>query len=83
MYIGLLSNIIEIKSPDVVVCLLLFAIDLQNSSVTKISNTVVRTTHMRGLFTDFGIEISQLFFPKSHPNTTKLKTTIKLRANII
>lgn len=83
MLIGLLSNIIELTSPDVIVCLLLFAMGLQNSFVTKISNAIVRTTHLTGLFTDLGIEISQLFFPKSHPNTKTLKTTIKLRTIII
>lgn len=81
--IGLLSNIIELKSPNLIVCLLLFAMGLQNSFVTKISNAVVRTTHLTGLFTDLGIEISQLLFPKSHPNTSKLMTTIKLRTSII
>lgn len=81
--IGLLSNVIQIKYPDLVICLLLFAMGLQNSFVTKISNAVVRTTHLTGLFTDLGIDISQLFFPKSHPNRKKLKANIKLRVYII
>lgn len=81
--IGLLSNFIEIKTPDLIVCLLLFAMGLQNSFVTKISNAVVRTTHLTGLFTDLGIDISQLFFPKMHPNREKLKANIKLRIYII
>jgi uncharacterized membrane protein YoaK (UPF0700 family) len=41
---------------------LLFAMGMQNSFVTRISNSVVRTTHLTGLFTDLGIELSQLFF---------------------
>jgi len=81
--IGLLSNIIDMKSPDLIVCLLLFAMGLQNSFVTKISNAVVRTTHLTGLFTDLGIDISQLFFPKEHPYREKLKANIKLRIYII
>lgn len=81
--IGLSSNYFEMKSPDVIVCLLLFAMGLQNSFVTKISNAVVRTTHLTGLFTDLGIDISQLFFPKVHPNREKLKANIKLRLYII
>ncbi|WP_409222026.1 DUF1275 family protein [Cellulophaga lytica] len=44
---------------------------LQNSFVTKISNAVVRTTHLTGLFTDLGIELSQLFFSKSYPHQNK------------
>lgn len=81
--IGILSNLIEIKLPHAIVCFLLFAMGLQNSFVTKISNAIVRTTHLTGLFTDLGIEISQLFFPTSHPNIKKLKATIKLRIYII
>lgn len=55
---------------------------MQNSYVTKISNAIVRTTHLTGLFTDLGIEISQLFFPRIHQKE-KLKETIKLRVFII
>ncbi len=83
MSIGLFGYFIEIKYPDVIICLLLFAMGLQNSFVTKISNAVVRTTHLTGLFTDLGIDISQLLFPKSHPNRSKLKANIKLRIYII
>ena len=81
--IAIISNAVEIKYPDLIVCLLLFAMGLQNSFVTKISNAIVRTTHLTGLFTDLGIELSQLFFPESHPNREKLKSTIKLRIYII
>lgn len=81
--IGLLSNFIALKYTDIVVCLLLFAMGLQNSFVTKISNAVVRTTHLTGLFTDLGIELSQLFFPKLYTNRTQLKSNIKLRIYII
>ncbi len=81
--IALLSNIMDFKYPDLIVCLLLFAMGLQNSFVTKISNAIVRTTHLTGLFTDLGIELSQLFFPKTHPDKEKIKATIKLRVYII
>ena len=81
--IALISNTGEIKYPDLIVCMLLFAMGLQNSLVTKISNAVVRTTHLTGLFTDLGIELSQLFFPKTHLQKEKIKETIKLRIFII
>ena len=81
--IGILSNFISLTSPDLIVCLLLFAMGLQNSFVTKISNAVVRTTHLTGLFTDLGIDISQLFFPKVYLNRVALKANIKLRTYII
>ena len=76
-------NITGINYTAVIACSLLFAMGLQNSFVTKISNAVVRTTHLTGLFTDLGIELSQLLFPKSHPNIAKIKSTIKLRVYII
>lgn len=81
--IGILSNIFEIKYPDIIVCLLLFAMGLQNSFVTKISNAVVRTTHLTGLFTDLGIDISQLLFKKPTIRREKIKANIKLRISII
>lgn len=81
--IGVLSNFVEMSFSDLLVCLLLFAMGLQNSFVTKISNAVVRTTHLTGLFTDLGIDISQLFFPKYYSVRHKLKANIKLRIYII
>jgi len=62
---------------------LLFAMGLQNSLVTRISNALVRTTHLTGLFTDLGIELSQLFFYKAKKQQEKLISTIKLRLRII
>jgi len=56
---------------------------LQNSLVTRISNATVRTTHLTGLFTDLGIELSQLFFYKEQESKDKLFTSIKLRLTII
>ncbi|WP_228851762.1 YoaK family protein [Aegicerativicinus sediminis] len=81
--IPIVYNVPLFKNVDLIVCSLLFAMGLQNSFVTKISNAVVRTTHLTGLFTDLGIELSQLFFSKTHPNQDKLKATIKLRIYII
>lgn len=69
--------------PNVVACSLLFAMGLQNSLVTKISNALIRTTHLTGLFTDLGIEISQLFFHKETDKRAKLLSSIKLRFTII
>ncbi|MDN3667524.1 YoaK family protein [Algibacter miyuki] len=81
--IAMLSYTGDIKYPDLMVCSLLFAMGLQNSFVTKISNAIVRTTHLTGLFTDLGIELSQLFFTKTRYERSQLKTTIKLRVYII
>ncbi len=72
-----------LESPDMLACSLLFAMGLQNSLVTSISNATVRTTHLTGLFTDLGIELSQLFFYKEKEQTDKLYSSIKLRMTII
>jgi uncharacterized membrane protein YoaK (UPF0700 family) len=62
---------------------MLFAMGTQNSLVTKISQSTVRTTHLTGLFTDLGIELSQLFFYKKTEEKKRLKTNIYLRLSII
>jgi uncharacterized membrane protein YoaK (UPF0700 family) len=71
------------KNPDLLAFCLLFAMGLQNSLVTTISNAAVRTTHLTGLFTDLGIELSQLFFYKHREQKEKLFSSIKLRLTII
>ena len=83
LLVGISSNFHEFDYPDLIVCLLLFAMGLQNSFVTKISNAVVRTTHLTGLFTDLGIDISYLFFKKFDCQREKIIDRIKLRTYII
>lgn len=41
---------------------LCFIMGMQNSLVTKISKSVIRTTHMTGVVTDLGIELGKLFY---------------------
>ncbi|MFA6152012.1 MAG: YoaK family protein [Chitinophagaceae bacterium] len=66
----------------IAICLL-FAMGLQNSLVSKVSNSAVRTTHLTGLFTDLGIELSQLFFFKEKAQRRKLLHSIGLRLAIV
>jgi uncharacterized membrane protein YoaK (UPF0700 family) len=61
---------------------LLFAMGLQNSLVSMVSGSVVRTTHLTGTFTDLGIELAQLLQHKRHENIA-LISKIKLRVAII
>jgi len=68
---------------ELLASLLLMAMGVQNAFVTKISNAVVRTTHLTGLFTDLGIELSQLCFKQNIDTQSKNISTIKLRLNII
>ena len=62
---------------------LLFAMGMQNSLVTQVSQSTVRTTHLTGLFTDLGIELSQLFFYRKTQELKKLSKNIYLRFLII
>jgi uncharacterized membrane protein YoaK (UPF0700 family) len=81
--VGLLNPAIIRAHVDTVACLLLFSMGLQNALVTSISNSVVRTTHLTGLFTDLGIELSQNFFYRREDQQQKLRSSIKLRTTII
>lgn len=81
--LGIFGGNLIAKNPNIIACSLLFAMGLQNSLVTKISNATVRTTHLTGLFTDLGIELSQLFFYKEPEMKQKLYSSIKLRLTII
>lgn len=81
--IGSFGMMLKEFSPNVIACSLLFAMGLQNSLVTRISGALVRTTHLTGLFTDMGIEISQLFFYREPEQRKRLLSTIRLRLRII
>lgn len=70
-------------APQTIAFMLLFAMGLQNALVTNVSNSLVRTTHLTGLFTDLGIELSQLFFYRKENELQKLFRSIKLRMTII
>lgn len=78
-----LGAILTKHHPNVIAFSLLFVMGLQNSFVTKISGAMVRTTHLTGLFTDLGIELSQLFFYKETKHRKQLIATIRLRLRII
>lgn len=81
--IGFLEPQVIVSNANVIACLLLFAMGMQNALVTSLSNSVVRTTHLTGLFTDLGIELSQLLFYKRTMQQKKLVSSIKLRLTII
>lgn len=81
--IAVFGNFLMEFHPNVVALCLLFAMGMQNSLVTSISHSIVRTTHLTGLFTDMGIEVSQLFFYKDKDHKSRLIQSIKLRLTII
>ena len=82
-FVAFLSPATIHSRANAVACLLLFSMGLQNALVTSLSNSVVRTTHLTGLFTDLGIELSQLFFYKKEEQQKRLTSSIKLRLTII
>lgn len=81
--VGLLGSFLMTSYPNIIAFGLLFAMGLQNALVTKVSQAVVRTTHLTGLFTDLGIELSQLFYYKKMKERQALWTSIRLRLRII
>lgn len=52
------------------VLLLCFIMGLQNAVITKLSNAVIRTTHMTGIVTDLGIELGKLVYWNATPQLT-------------
>lgn len=86
LFIGLLSVWIPERIPSLSMLIssaLLFAMGLQNALVTRVSESVVRTTHLTGLFTDLGIELSQFFFNRKKTEKDKLNKSIFLKFMII
>jgi uncharacterized membrane protein YoaK (UPF0700 family) len=61
---------------------LLFAMGMQNAMVSMISGSIVRTTHLTGMFTDLGIDLSEAFHHRKTPNPV-LTRRIILRLAII
>ena len=49
-------------SVPMTVLLLSFIMGLQNATVTKMSSSQIRTTHMTGVVTDLGIELGKLLY---------------------
>src|SRR5690606_12274423 len=62
---------------------LLFSMGVQNSLVTQVSKSIVRTTHLTGLFTDLGIELAQLIFYRKPSEIKTLSQSVYLRTAII
>lgn len=82
--VGIFGDSIQFSQfKEVVAFILLFAMGLQNALVTKASQSVVRTTHLTGLFTDLGIELSEFFFHRKTAEIQHLKKSVYLKIAII
>lgn len=55
-------------SASVTVLLLCYIMGLQNAIITKVSDAVIRTTHVTGLVTDLGIELGKLVYWNADPS---------------
>jgi uncharacterized membrane protein YoaK (UPF0700 family) len=59
------------------VVILCFLMGLQNALITKISNSIIRTTHVTGILTDLGIELGKMVYI----NRTRGEDTLHVRAD--
>jgi uncharacterized membrane protein YoaK (UPF0700 family) len=53
------------------VALLCFTMGLQNAMITKLSDAVIRTTHLTGMVTDIGIEVGRMLLPERGGDLSK------------
>jgi uncharacterized membrane protein YoaK (UPF0700 family) len=53
------------------VALLSFTMGLQNAMITKLSDAVIRTTHLTGMVTDIGIEVGRMLLPERGGDLSK------------
>ena len=66
---GLIGATFNRQTPFAVpftVLMLAFIMGLQNALVTKMSSSLIRTTHMTGVVTDLGIELGKLLYWNRH-----------------
>src|SRR6202012_1434102 len=61
------------------IMLLCFTMGLQNAIITKISNAVIRTTHITGMITDIGIVLGRLCFGLSETDSPLAEELARLR----
>lgn len=79
-YYGQHHYLETLRETECLVAALLFAMGLQNGTVSTVSNSVVRTTHLTGLFTDLGMELSMSLQPRFRGNAI---LRFKLRLHLL
>lgn len=65
------------------VMLLCFTMGLQNAIVTKLSNAVIRTTHLTGMVTDIGIALGRLATLRADEHSRTELAKMRLLASLI
>ncbi len=56
------------QHPVLTLSILAFAMGLQNAIITKLSDSVIRTTHVTGMVTDIGIELGKALYRNRSPH---------------
>lgn len=67
---------------EIVISTILFSMGLQNSLVSTISGGLIKTTHLTGLFTDLGGDISEWLHPQSK-KTEVVRNKIYIRFTVL
>jgi uncharacterized membrane protein YoaK (UPF0700 family) len=67
------------------VMLLCFTMGLQNAMITKLSDAVIRTTHLTGMVTDIGIELGRILtsFGRGEPSTMASTEKLILLSSLV
>lgn len=56
-------------SLTITVMVLCYVMGVQNAMITKVSNSVIRTTHVTGVITDIGIELGRMLYWNRTPDS--------------
>lgn len=72
----------SLRNTEIFAGSLLFAMGMQNALVSMVSGSVVRTTHLTGIFTDLGIDLS-LVLLANNKQQTDVRRRVLLRIMII
>lgn len=72
----------SLRETEVLVAALLFAMGVQNGMVASVTNAVVKTTHLTGLFTDLGNELAR-YLRKDDRRDATLRFKLRLRLVIL
>ena len=67
---------------EILIGALLFAMGLQNSMVSTLSGGLIKSSHLTGLFTDLGGDVSEWLHPRSEKTVT-VKNKIYVRLTIL
>jgi uncharacterized membrane protein YoaK (UPF0700 family) len=67
---------------EVIIGAIIFAMGLQNSMVSTISGGLIKSSHLTGLFTDLGGDVSEWLHPRSE-KTDNVKDRIYVRLTVL